>query len=142
MPSKSFRAVLASLEDEQLSTLRRWSADNCSHAVFVQEGKCVVWLSSRERPRTADAFMRSIRALFKRLSIDTSALRGRWLTPTTEDLVLSEAGAQAATVGTAAAPPHQQQSAAEGADECPGDSNEKVIVLSGARNCASRAGPK
>ena len=141
MASKSFRAVLSSLEDEQLSTLRRWSADNCSHTVFVQEGKCVVWLASRERPRTADAFMHSIRALFKRLSIDTCALRGRWLALTTEDLVLAEAGAQAATVGSVAAPP-QQQSAAEGADECPGDSNEKVIVLSGARDGASRGGPK
>ena len=121
MTSKSFRAILPPLSDVEMQKLRVWSVENCAAAKVFRESDCVVWLASKERARSREAFMRSVRGLLKRLAIDVR-LRGRWLMLTEDGVVQGEA----ARLVTAQAPAPSAP--------CPlGDAdNEKVIVLSGA----------
>ena len=44
--SKSFRAVLPNLGEEELQRLRRWAVDNCSASSVFREGEPVIWLAS------------------------------------------------------------------------------------------------
>ena len=46
MTSRSFRAVLPHLGEEELQRLRRWGADNCSASCVFREGEAVIWLAS------------------------------------------------------------------------------------------------
>ena len=79
MTSKSYRAVLPNIGDEELQRLRTWAADNCSASSVFREGEAVIWLASKDRARSREAFLRSVRATLRRLGVDVSRLRGRWL---------------------------------------------------------------
>ena len=46
MTSKSYRAVLPNLGEEELQRLRTWAADNCSVSSVFREGEAVIWLAS------------------------------------------------------------------------------------------------
>ena len=122
--SKSFRAILPPLSEEEVQRLRSWSAENCAAATVFREPECVVWLASKERARSRQAFLRSARGVLKRLAIDVSRLRGRWLVLAEDSIVRAEAArrvtAQPPPVLVASPPCHMGD----------GDS-ERVIVLSG-----------
>ena len=47
MTSKSFRAVLPRLSDDELERLRAWSAEFCAGAAVFREGDAVIWLASK-----------------------------------------------------------------------------------------------
>ena len=72
------------------------------------ESECVIWLASKERARSREAFLRSVRGALKRLAIDVTRLRGRWLVLAEDSVVRAEAACHAGE----------------------GD-NERIIVLSG-----------
>ena len=90
MTSKSFRAVLPRLSDDELERLRAWSAEFCAGAAVFREGDAVIWLASKERARSREAFMRSARGTLERLAIRAKP-RGRWLVLADEGTVHSEA---------------------------------------------------
>ncbi len=69
MTSKSFRAVLPRLSDDELERLRAWSAEFCAAGAVFREGDAVIWLASKERARNREAFMRSARGTLERLAI-------------------------------------------------------------------------
>ena len=122
--SKSFRAILPPLSDDEIQRLRAWSAENSAASAVFRESECVVWLASKERARSREAFLRSVRGVLKRLAIDVTRLRGRWLMLTEDGVVQAET----ATRVTAQPPP-----APVAPPPChlgDGD-NERVIVLSG-----------
>ena len=82
--SKTFRATLPALRDEQVEHLRRWSDFNCAHALLFREGSAVgsgrvVLMALRDRPRTAASHARTVRAALRRRGIDDTRLRGKWL---------------------------------------------------------------
>ena len=79
MTSKSFRAVLPNLGEEELQRPRAWAADNCSASSVFREGEAVVWLASKDRARSREAFLRSVRHTLRHLGVDVTRLRGRWL---------------------------------------------------------------
>ena len=79
MASKSYRAVLPNLGEEELQRLRTWAADNCSVSSVFREGEAVIWLASKDKARSREAFLRSVRATLRGLGVDVSRLRGRWL---------------------------------------------------------------
>lgn len=79
MTSKSYRAVLPNLGEQELEQLRSWAADNCSASSVYREDQAVVWLASKDRARSREAFLRSVRTTLRRLGVDVSRLRGRWL---------------------------------------------------------------
>ena len=84
--SKAFRAKLPGLRADQLEHLRRWSDNNCAHAVLFRDssGRCVL-MALRDRPRTAASHSRTVRAALQNRGIDDRGLRGKWLhliTPT------------------------------------------------------------
>ena len=70
--SKSFRAILPSISDEEVQRLQAWSAENCAAAAVFREADYVVWLASKERARSREAFLRSVRGVLKRLAIDVN----------------------------------------------------------------------
>ena len=75
--------------------------------------------------------MRSVRGTLKRLAIDVSRLRGRWLLLTTVDAVRAGRPASAASDSEEPRPPALPRAA----ETCHvGSPDEKVIVLSGARS--------
>ena len=123
--SKSFRAILPPLSDEEVRRLQAWSAENCAAATVFRESECVIWLASKERARSREAFLRSVRGVLKkRLAIDVTRLRGRWLVLAEDSVVRAEAAKRATAQPT---PP-----AHVAAPQChlgDGDS-EKLIVLS------------
>ena len=99
-----------------------WSAENCAAATVFRESECVVWLASKERARSREAFLRSVRGVLKCLAIDVTRLRGRWLVLAEDGVVRAEAARRATC--------HLDD----------GDS-ERVIVLSGGpRHSYARAG--
>ena len=75
--SKSFRAVLPILSDEELQRLRAWSEENCAAASIFRDDNCVIWLASKERARSREAFMRFCRSTLQRLAIRARPC-GRW----------------------------------------------------------------
>ena len=94
MTSKAFRATLPSLNETQLARLQGWIAENCATGVVFQEHGCTVLLAIRERAKTQEAFLKSVRSTLKRLGIDMSQARRRWLSLTTEDAVSAEVAAR------------------------------------------------
>ena len=68
-----------------------WSAENCAAATVFCESECVVWLASKERARSREAFLRSVRGVLKCLAIDVTRLRGRWLVLAEDSIVRAEA---------------------------------------------------
>jgi len=133
MASKSFRAILPPLSDEEVQRLQAWSTENCTAATVFREPECVVWLASKERARSREAFLRSARGVLKRLAIDVTRLRGRWLVLAEDSVVRAEAArrptAQPTPPATVAQPPCHLRD---------GD-NERVIVLSGPRQNYARS---
>ena len=125
MTSKSFRAILPPLSDAEVHRLRAWSAENCAAAAFFREHGCLVWLASKERARSREAFMRSVRALLKRLAIDVARLRGRWLMLTDDDVVQAEVARRAAAQPPSPAPVVPSPCHRGDSD------NERVILLTG-----------
>ena len=79
MASKSYRAVLPDLSEQELARLRQRAADNCSASTISREDGAVVWLASRDRARNRGAFLRSVRRTVIQLGVDVTRLRGRWL---------------------------------------------------------------
>ena len=63
-----------------------------------------MWLASKERARSREGFLRSVRGVLKRLAIDVSKLRGRWLILAEGGVVQAEAGKRWAAQPTPPAP--------------------------------------
>ncbi len=124
--SKSFRAVLPPFSDAEVQRLRAWSADNCAAATVLRDANCVVWLASKERARSREGFLRSVRGVLKRLAIDVTRLRGRWLVLAEDVVVQAEAARCATTQPTPPAPVAPPPCHLGDGD------NERLIVLSGA----------
>ena len=90
--SKASRATLPALRDDQMEHLKRWSLNNCAHALLFRDSSTVgplsgrvVLMALRDRPRTAASHARTVRAALRRRGIDDIRLRGKWLhliTPT------------------------------------------------------------
>ena len=125
MKSKSFRAILPPLSDAEVHRLRAWSAENCAAAAVFREYDCLVWLASKERARSREAFMRSVHGVLKRLAIDVARLRGRWLMLTEDDVVQAEASRRAAAQPSSPAPVVPSPCHRGDSD------NERVILLTG-----------
>ena len=83
--SKAFKAVLPhTLPDSALERLQAWARDNSSRSAIWRKNEGVVWVCTREKPRTQEAFMRHLRDLFAALYIQERP-RGRWLALLTEE---------------------------------------------------------
>ena len=72
MTSKSFRAALPNLGEEELQRLRSWASDNCGASSVFREDEAVIWLASRDRARSREAFLRSVRTTLRHLGVDVS----------------------------------------------------------------------
>ena len=70
--SKAFHATLPWLDDAELSRLRAWACQNCAASSLAREDDIVIRRATKERARTREAFLRSVRSTLKRLA---SALR-------------------------------------------------------------------
>ena len=66
--SKAFHATLPWLDDAELSRLRLWACQNCAASSLAREDGIVVWRATKERARTREAFLRSVRSTLKRLA--------------------------------------------------------------------------
>ena len=102
-----------------------WSAENCAAATVFCESECVVWLASKERARSREAFLRSVRRVLKCFAIDVNRLRSRWLVLAEDSIVRAEAARRATAQPTP--PAHVAPPPCHAGD---GD-GERVIVLSG-----------
>ena len=125
LQSKAYRATLPRLADAQLERLQMWTSENCASGLAFRDGSCVIWLASRERAKTKEAFLRSVRSTLKALGICTSGLKGRWLSLTDEEVVHAEMASR-----PGAELPARD---VEGADELAGrhadDDGERTIAL-------------
>ena len=131
---KSFRAILPPLSDEEVRRLQAWSAENCAAATMFHESDCAVWLASKERARSREAFLRSVRGVLKHLAIDVARLRGRWLVLAEGNGVRDEAARRVTAQPTPSAPVAPPLCHLGDGD------NERVVVLSGGpRNSFARA---
>ena len=127
LTSKSFRVVLRLSADEH-DRLDAYCKDNFAlHALFrdAPGDAQVIWLATRDRPRTAAAFRRAVRGLLSRLRVDTSHLRGTWLVLEADDAVRTAAAQRrenvtASVVESAPRPPRTRSAS---------DADEKVIDL-------------
>ena len=88
--SKSFRATLPNLDQPQLEKLRHWTESSCANGLAFRESSRVILIATRERARTKEAFMRSVRGTLGRLGITPASRKGRWLVLTTEAAVAHE----------------------------------------------------
>ena len=61
--SKAFHATLPWLDDAELNRLRAWAASS-----LAREDDIVIWRATKERARTREAFLRSVRSTLKRLA--------------------------------------------------------------------------
>ena len=116
--SKAFHATLPWLDDAELSRLRLWACQNCAASSLAREDGIVVWRATKERARTREAFLRSVRSTLKRLAVDVSRLKGRWL-------VLADEGSVALPQPL---PPPDAPKLSVDAGE-PAESDVKVIAL-------------
>ena len=123
--SKAFRATLPALRDDQVEHLRRWSVNNCAHAVLFRESSAVgplsggvVLMALRDRPRTAASHARTVRAAWRRRGIDDTRLRGKWLHLITPPEVLAMGPVDGAQRDARAAdgPQRDEDAATFGAD--------------------------
>ena len=133
MASKSFRAILPPLSDEEVKRLQAWSIENCAAATVFREPECIVWLVSKERARSREAFLRSVRGVLKRLAIDVTRLRGRWLVLAEDSVVRAEASRRPTAHSTPPATVAQLPCHLTDGD------NERVIILRGPRQNYARA---
>ena len=136
--SKTFRATLPNLDEAQLEKLRRWTAASCATGMAFREGSRVVLIATRERARTKEAFMRSVRGTLGRLSIAPNARKGRWLVLTSEAAVAQEMIERNGCAGQSVeAPPANGIAAAHEAAEAMDDENERLIELPSTKGSAS-----
>ena len=66
--SKAFHATLPWLDDAELNRLRAWACQNCAASSLAREDDIVIWRATKERARTREAFLRSVRSTLKRLA--------------------------------------------------------------------------
>ena len=88
--SKAFCATLPDLGEAQIDKLRRWTETSCAAGLVFREGDRIILIATRDRARTKEAFMRSVRSTLGRLGIVPNARKGRWLVLTSEDSVAAE----------------------------------------------------
>ena len=100
--SKAFHATLPWLDDAELSRLRARACQNCAASSLAREDGIVVWRATKERARTREAFLRSVRSTLKRLAVDVSRLKGRWLVLADEGSVAPDAPTPALHTGETA----------------------------------------
>ncbi len=77
--SKPFHATLPWLDDAEMSRLRAWAWQDSAASSLAREDDVAIWRATEERARTREAFLRSVRSTLKRLAVDVSRLKGRWL---------------------------------------------------------------
>ena len=135
---KSFRTTLPNLDEAQLEKLRRWTEASCAAGLAFREGSRVVLIATRERARTKEASMRSVRGTLGRLGIAPNARKGRWLVLTTEAAVAQEMIERNGCAGQSVeAPPANDIAAAHEAAEAMDDENDRLIELPSARGSSS-----
>ena len=134
--SKSFRAVLPYLDDAQLDKLRCWTQLSCAVGLAFREGNHVVLIATRERARTKEAFMRSLRGTLGRLGIAPNAQKGRWLVLTSEAAVVAETNERDGCAGPSVAmlPAKSAQTIDETAEA---SADDRLIELPSAKRNAS-----
>ena len=136
--SKSFRATLPNLDEPQLEKLRRWTEVSCAAGLAFREGSRVVLVATRERARTKEAFMRSVRSTLQRLDITPSSRKGRWLVLTTEAAVADEMIERNGCAGLSfEAPPANGIETAHEAAEAVDNENDRLIELPSTKGRAS-----
>ncbi len=127
MNSKSFRAELPALDQQELERLRRWGLENCAESILYRQGASVMWLVTRERARTREDFVRAVRSTLRKLSIDTSNLRkGHWITLTCNEVVKAEGSSICRPA------PEAMPTGSAGGDTVNiprGDGDDKIITL-------------
>ena len=137
--SKSFRATLPDLDEAQVDKLGRWTEASCAAGLVLREGDRVILIATRERARTKEAFMRSVRNTLGRLGIIVpNARKRRWLVLTSEDSVAAEIMERHRCAGQSieALPTKSVDIVDETAEET-GDENTRLIVLPSAKSSAS-----
>ena len=135
---KSFHATLPNLDEAQLEKLRRWTEASCAAGLAFREGSRVVLIATRERARTKEAFMRSVRGTLGRLGIVPNARKGRWLVLTTEAAVAQEMIERNGCAGQPfEAPPARGIANADEAAEATDDENDRLIELPSTKSSAS-----
>ena len=136
--SKSFRATLPHLDDAQLEKLLCWTQLSCAAGLVFREGKHIVLIATRERARTKEAFMRSVRSTLGRLGIAPNMRKGRWLVLTSEAAVAAEMkernGRKEPSVAML---PTKITETIEEAAEATADENERLIELPSAKRSKS-----
>ena len=133
--SKAFRVTLPDLDEAQLDKLKRWTEASCAAGLVLREEKNVILIATRERARTKEAFMRSIRSTLGRLGIVPNARKGRWLVLTSEDSVAAEVMERHGCAGQSieALPTKTADAVDETAEEA-GDDNVRLIALPSAKS--------
>ena len=127
--SKSFRAVLPHLDDAQLEKLQCWIELSCASGLVFREGSHVVLIATRERARTKEAFVRSVRGTIVRLGIALNAGKGRWLALTSEAAVAHEMKERNACARPSVATlPTKNETVGETAEDV-GDDNVRLIAI-------------
>ena len=113
--SKSFRVVLRLSADEHERLDAHCEENFAVHALFrdAPGDAQVIWLATRDKPRTAAAFRRAVRGLLSRLRVDTSRLRGTWLVLEADDAVRTAAQRRGNVTVVESAPPQRRSEADE-----------------------------
>ena len=132
MTSKSYRAVLPNLSEQELGRLRQWAADNCSASTVFREDHTIIWLASKDRARSREAFLRSVRNTLRQLGVDVTQLRGRWL------ILTDDCAVQPVVGDDTHAPAHTHVSRQEPLPELE-TGDIKVIPLGGLRGAPKRS---
>lgn len=136
--SKSFRATLPELGEAQLDKLRRWTETNCAAGLVFREGDRVILIATRERARTKEAFMRSVRGTLGHFGIAPNARKGRWLVLASEDSVAAEMMERTGcTERLVEAPPSKCVDIVDETAEEAGDENVRLIALPSAKSSGS-----
>ena len=136
--SKSFRATLPHLEDTQLERLRCWTQLSCAAGLVFREGRHTVLIATRERARTKEAFMRSLRSTIGRLGIAPNMRKGRWLVLTSEAAVAAEMNERNGRKEPSVAMlPTKGAETIEEAAEATANENERLIELPSAKRSKS-----
>ena len=137
--SKAFCATMPDLGEAQIDKLRRWTETSCAAGLVFREGDRIILIATRERARTKEAFMRSVRSTLGRLGIVPNARKGRWLVLTSEDSVAAEVMERHGCAGQVveALPSKSVDIVDETTEEMGDDDNVRLIALPSAKSSAS-----